>query len=55
MPIHIRDKVKALARNTELFQGEHSHLRPEVGAADADVHDVGDGRVIAYGLRVGQH
>ena len=55
MTIHIADKVKTLMRMRKRLQGQHSHLRPQVGAADADVDDVGDRVVGANLLSVSQH
>ena len=42
MAVDIRYKVKPLARDHEVLQGQHGHLRAEVRAANADVHDVSD-------------
>ena len=53
--INIGDKVKALARGGKFSQRQHRHLRPQVRAANADVDDIGDGRVTAHLLRIGQH
>ncbi len=55
VPVDIRDEVEALARQHERIERQHRHLRAEVGAANADVHHVGDRLIRAHGLRVGQH
>ena len=47
--------MKALAGNAKRVEPQHRHLRPEVGAAYADVDDVGDGLVQTHLLCVGQH
>jgi len=53
--VDIRDEVKALARQHEVLQRRHGHLRAEVGTANADVHDIGDRGVGANLLRIIQH
>ena len=45
--VDVGDEVEALARRDERVERQHRHLRPEVGAADADVDDVGDARCVA--------
>ena len=55
MAVHIRDKVKAFARQHNILQGQHRHLRAQVGAANADVHHIGDLRICADLLGIGQH
>jgi hypothetical protein len=40
--VDVRDEVHGQARMGELAQRQADHLRAEVGAADADVDDVGD-------------
>ena len=55
MPVHIRHKVKSLAQCHEVLQRQHGHLRPQVRAANADVHHVGDLRIGADLLGIGQH
>ena len=55
MPVHIRHKVKSLARCHEVLQRQHGHLRSQVRAANADVHHVGDLRIGADLLGIGQH
>ena len=56
-PSTLETKCKSHARVREGVERRHHHLRPEVGAADADVDDVGDaagGRARTL-LGVGQH
>ena len=55
MAIDVGDKVKALAWQHKAIQRQHGHLRAEVRAANANVDDVGDGRVSPHGLCIGQH
>ncbi len=55
MPIDIGNKVKAFALGNIVIECQHRHLRPQVGAANADVDDVGDGRIQAHRLRKRQH
>ncbi len=55
MPVHVGDEVKTLGGRDKFIQRQHRHLRPEVGAADADVHHVGDGGVGTHLLGLGQH
>jgi hypothetical protein len=53
--IDIGDKVKALAGGHPVFEGIHRHLRPQVGAANADVDHIGDERVAPHPLGQRQH
>ena len=55
MAVDVGDEVKAPARQLVGLQRAHRHVRPQIGAADTDVDDVGDLRVGAYGLGKGQH
>ena len=55
VPIDVGHKVKAFGGRDKLIQRQHHHLRPQVGAANADVHHVGDGLVCPHRLGVGQH
>ena len=51
MPVHIADEVEALAREHKRIQRLHRHARPQIGAADADIHHIGDGGIGTHGLR----
>jgi hypothetical protein len=53
--VHVGDEVQALGRVAQVVERLHRHRGPEVGAADADVHDVGDGVVLAHLLGDAQH
>ena len=55
MPIDVRDKVKALARIHPILQPLHHHLGPQVRAANADVHNVGNLAIGAHLLGQRQH
>ena len=55
VPIHIRHKVHAQPRRRKRLQRYAGHAWPEVGPADAQVHHIGDGRIGAHLLGVGQH
>ncbi len=55
MAVHTGDKVKGLPAGRKSIQGQHRHLRPEVGATDADVDDVRQLRIGAHRLGIGQH
>ena len=47
--------MKALARYRKFIERQHRHLRPQIRAANADIDNVGDGRVMAHLLCIGQH
>ena len=51
MPIDIADEVETLALHHERLQRTHRHPRPQIGAADADIDDIGDLRPGAHRLR----
>ena len=55
MAIDIRHKVKALARPFGLVQCAHHHLRPQIGATNADMDHIGDLAVGPHLLGKGQH
>ena len=55
MPVHIGDKVKAFAGQHKLIKRQHGHLRPEVGAANADIDNVGDACIRTHCFRKVQH
>ena len=47
--------MEAFARDHEVLQSQHGHLRAQVRAADADVHHVGDLRIAADLFGIRQH
>ena len=55
MAVHIADKVHPLAAVGKGVERQHRHLRPQVRAANADVHHVGNRCIGAHALGVGQH
>ena len=55
VPVHIRDKMESFAGKHEFVKRQHRHLRPEVGAANADVDDVGDASIRAHCFGKDQH
>ena len=55
LTIDVGDEMQLAAGRGEFSQRQHRHLRPQVRAANADVHHVGDGRVRAHVLGVGEH
>ena len=53
--IGVGNEVKPLARRAVGIQRQHGHVRPQVRAADADVHHVGDALVSAHAVGKSQH
>jgi hypothetical protein len=55
MAIDVGDEMKAFTCGGKGLQRQHRHLRAQVRAANADVNHIGDLRVAAYLLSVGEH
>ena len=55
MPVHVAHKMQALSSGGKRIQRQHRHLRPEVGATNANIHHIGDGAVGPHGFGISQH